>query len=162
VRFAVDDAQYGEWQSLEDTEAVKLPSADGAHVIHIQLASSGFDAGVPGSEDWPFEISVTTTLDTHGPVTAAKRMSVRRGAIATLRFKVKDGLSSTADVSLRIKDRAGKVVKVVDVGSRATNKMMGKRIKVDLKRGRYTVKVLARDLAGNQQRRAVTSVLTVR
>ena len=26
VRFAVDDAEYGEWQSLEDTEAVKLPS----------------------------------------------------------------------------------------------------------------------------------------
>ena len=51
---------------------------------------------------------------------------------------------------------------MVDVGSKATNKMLGKRVKVDLKRGRYTVKVLARDLAGNRQRRAVTSVLTVR
>ena len=162
VRFAVDEAEYGEWQSLEDTEAVRLPSVDGAHVIHIQLANSGYDAGTPGSEDRPLEISVTTTLDTHGPVTAAKRVSARRGAITTLRFKVKDGLSSSAVVSLRIKDRAGKVVKVVDVGSRTTNEMQGKRIKVDLKRGRYTVKVLARDLAGNQQRRAVTSVLTVR
>ncbi len=162
VRLAVDKAEYGEWQSLEDTEAVKLPSVDGAHVIHIQLANSGFEAGVPGSEDRPFEISVTTTLDTHGPVTAVKRVAARRGAIATLRFKVKDGLSASADVSLRVKNRAGKVVKVVDAGLRTTNKMQGKRIKVDLKRGRYTVKVLARDLAGNQQRRAVTGVLTVR
>ena len=63
---------------------------------------------------------------------------------------------------LRIKNRAGKVVKVVDVGSKATNTLVSKRIKVDLKRGRYTVKVLARDLAGNQQRKAVASVLTVR
>ena len=41
VRFAVDEADYGEWQSLEDTEAVRLPSVDGAHVIHIQLAQFG-------------------------------------------------------------------------------------------------------------------------
>ncbi len=79
VRFAVDDGAYGDWQSLEDTEAVRLPSVDGAHVIHIQLAGTYVEAGMPGSEELPFEVSVSTTLDTHGPVTAARDAVVRRG-----------------------------------------------------------------------------------
>jgi beta propeller repeat protein len=162
VRFAIDDGAYGEWQSLEDTEAVQLPSADGAHVIHIQLAGSGFEAGTPGSEELPFEVSVTTTLDTHGPVTAARDTTARRGKAATVRFRVRDNLSATADVTLVVKNRAGKVVKTVCVGTKKTNACVGKRFKADLKRGRYTVRVMASDLAGNWQRKAAAGVLVVR
>jgi len=162
VRFAVDDGAYGDWQSLEDTEAVRLPSADGAHVIHIQLAGTDVEAGLPGSEELPFEVSVSTTLDTHGPVTAARDAVVRRGRTATVRFKVRDNLSATAVVTLVVKNRAGKVVKTVCAGTRATNTLVGKRFKADLKRGRYTVRVVASDLAGNWQRRAAAGVLVVR
>jgi beta propeller repeat protein len=162
VRFAVGDGEYGEWQSLEETEAVRLPSVDGRHVIRIQLADSTLTPGEPGSEAWPFELTVTTTLDRRGPLTSVRDARVRRGTIATLRFRVKDALSSKADVKLRVKNRAGKVVKVVDAGARPTNTLLQKRIKADLKRGRYTVQVLARDLAGNTQRRAAAGVLVVR
>ena len=162
VRFAVDDGAYGDWQSLEDTEAVRLPSVDGAHVIHIQLAGTDVEAGMPGSEELPFEVSVSTTLDTHGPVTAARDAVVRRGKMATVRFKVRDNLSATAEVTLVVKNRAGKVVKTVCAGAKATNTLVGKSFKADLRRGRYTVRVMAGDLAGNWQRRAAAGVLVVR
>jgi beta propeller repeat protein len=162
VRFAVDDGAYGDWQTLEDTEAVRLPSVDGVHVIHIQLADSELEAGLPGSEELPFEVSVTTTLDTHGPVTAARDVTVRRGKPATVRFRVRDNLSATADVTLVVRNRAGKVVKTVCAGTKATNTLIGKRFKADLRRGRYTVRVVASDLAGNWQRKAAAGVLVVR
>jgi hypothetical protein len=162
VRFAVDDGEYGDWQSLEDTEAVRLPSVDGRHVVHVQLADSTLAAGESGSEEDPFAFTVTTTLDTRGPRTSVRDARVRRGTIATLRFRVRDALSPTADLKLRVKNRAGKVVKVVNAGARGTNTLLRKRIKVDLRRGRYTVQVLARDLAGNTQRRAAAGNLVVR
>ncbi len=76
VRFAVDDDEYGDWQSLEDTEAVQLPSVDGVHVIHMPAGGFRSEAGAPGSEERPSRCSVTTTLDTHGPVTAARDVAV--------------------------------------------------------------------------------------
>jgi len=117
---------------------------------------------MPGSEELPFEVSVTTTLDTHGPVTVARDVIVRRGKAATVRFRVHDDLSATADVTLVVRNRAGKVVKTVGVGAKPTNKVVGKRFMADLRRGRYTVRVMASDLAGNRQRRAAAGVLVVR
>jgi beta propeller repeat protein len=163
VRFAVDDAAFGDWQSLDDTEAVQLPTHDGAHVIHVQLASTEIAAGDPGSEADPLQVDVTTTLDTTGPVTVAPNaLKVRRGAKATLRLKVRDALSPRADVRLRIKDRAGRVAKVVKFGECATGKTISRTVTMRLKRGSYTYQVLATDLAGNTQRKAGSNRLIVR
>ncbi len=82
--------------------------------------------------------------------------------MATVRFKVRDNLSATAEVTLVVKNRAGKVVKTVCAGAKATNTLVGKSFKADLKRGRYTVRVMASDLAGNWQRRAAAGLLVVR
>lgn len=163
VRFAVDDGDFGEWQPLTGTTAVQLPPHDGAHVIHIQLADSSLPAGTPGSEDDPFTVDVTTTLDTRGPVTLAPwQVVVKKGAVATFRVKARDALSPSAVVTVQVKNRAGKVVKVVTLGKRTTGKLVGKRFTADLRRGRYTYRVLATDLAGNRQSRAGWNRLIVR
>lgn len=164
VRFAVDDGVYGDWQSLSDTENVQIPDHQGAHVIHIQLADSGIAAGDIGSESNPFEFSVSTILDQQGPSTAAAtaRVVAHHGAKATVKLKIKDNLSPKADVALRIKDHAGKVVQVVKLGQVATRKVVRSKFTVTLKRGHYTFRVVASDLAGNAQRKAGLGRLIVK
>jgi beta propeller repeat protein len=153
VRFAVDDGAFGDWQWLDDTETVQLPSHDGAHTIHTQLANTGLEAGTAGSEGDPLEIDAGTTLHRRGPVTVAPHpVVVTMGAVAQFEMRVRDNLSPTADVKLRSKDHAGKAVKVVRLGQRPTGKLIGRKWQARLRRGHYTYRVMATDLAGNPPR----------
>jgi hypothetical protein len=67
-----------------------------------------------------------------------------------------------ARVRLQVRDRRGKVVATYDAGRRKTNRRDTFRFRCTLRRGTYTVRVLARDLAGNAQRRAQSAVFVVR
>jgi len=163
VRFAVDDAGFGEWLPLVPSETVQLPKHDGAHVIHIQLANTLLDPGELGSPDYPLEIDVSTNLDTLGPVTLApEALSAASGGRATLRFVVRDNLSPTAQVRLRVANQAGQTVSVVKLGEVPTGRAVSRSIAVKLPRGRYRYHVMATDLAGNAQRKAGANDLIVR
>lgn len=163
VRFAVDDAGFGEWLPLVSSQTVQLPRHDGAHVIHIQLAGTRLDPGEPGSLGDPLQIDVSTILDTLGPVTLAPdALSAASGGRATLRFVVRDNLSPTARVRVRIADAAGKTVSVVKLGEVPTGRAVSRSLAVRLPQGHYRYRVMATDLAGNAQRKAGANDLIVR
>lgn len=107
----------------------------------------------------------TVNIDTRRPsarVIGGTR--VRRGRTAVIRFAVSDpGFSARrARVRLQIRDRRGRVATTIDAGLRKTNRRDVFRFRCTLPRGTYTIRVLARDLAGNTQVRTRTRGLTVR
>lgn len=107
----------------------------------------------------------TVNIDTRRPTTRVlSGTRVRRGRTAKVRFAVSDpGFSARrARVRLQVRDRRGKVVATYDAGRRKTNRRDTFRFRCTLRRGTYTVRVLARDLAGNAQRRAQSAVFVVR
>jgi hypothetical protein len=160
-RIAVDDGAWSAWQPLTAEAVAELPSVDGAHVVHVQFASSG--AGEPWTEEDPLSGDVPTTLDTVGPVTVTLGgVTVTIDGSATVVFSVRDALSPTANARMAVKDPSGRTVRTVALGKVATGKRVTKRVAVHLPRGRYTFTVLAKDLAGNAQRRAGHGVLVVR
>ena len=163
VRFAVDGEPFGAWLTVTPEALVQLPSIDGAHEIHIQLASSLMDAGEYGSVDDPLQLDVPTTLDTVGPITLAPQaLQTVQGRTTRIAFSVKDSLSPQADVRLAVRDAAGRTVRTARLGRVRTGVRVAKRVTLALPRGRYTYSVLAADLAGNAQRRAGTNSLVVR
>lgn len=102
-------------------------------------------------------------IDTRRPSTRMLAPTrVRRGRKATVRFTVSDpGFSARrARVTVQIR-RGGRAVKSIDLGWRRTNRRDAYRFRCTLKRGTYTVRVLAKDRAGNRQIRARTARLIV-
>jgi hypothetical protein len=160
-RIAVDDGAWSSWQPLTAEAVAELPSVDGAHVVHVQFASSG--AGEPWTEQDPLSVDVPTTLDTVGPITVTLGdVTVTVDGSATVSFAVRDALSPRANARMAIRDSSGRTVRTVALGKVATGKRVTKRVAVHLPRGRYAFSVLAKDLAGNAQRRAGHGVLVVR
>ena len=78
-----------------------------------------------------------------------------------LHFLIRDALSPQATVTLRVHNRAGKLVRTIRLGKRPTNRLLGTRI-ASLHRGTYHFSVLATDLAGNHQRKVGGNRITVR
>jgi hypothetical protein len=163
ARFAVDDGAPGGWQSLSATKSVTIPAHDGAHVIHIELANSSFDADMIGSEADPLTLDFPTILDTIGPATQVRQpVETRSGSTAAVKFEIADNLSPKADAQLDVTNRSGEVMQVVNLGRVATGKVLVARIPVKVPVGRFTISVKAKDLAGNAQRRAGAKTLTVK
>jgi len=90
--------------------------------------------------------------------------SVVRYHYVTLRYQVNDPAPATekAYVTIKIKNRAGKVVKTLTLGWQKVNAALGKRFKCSLARGTYRFYVYARDLAGNPQSHIGAARLTVK
>ena len=105
-------------------------------------------------------------IDATRPVTRVLAgVTVHRGRKATLRFRVKDAISSQASVTVKFFRRgATKPKKTLRLGLRATNKNLRYGGYVcRLPRGIYVWRVYATDLAGNTQRSpAGSGKLTVR
>ncbi|MFA4966038.1 MAG: hypothetical protein WC709_10465 [Thermoleophilia bacterium] len=105
--------------------------------------------------------SCTVKIDGAGPRTTAWETSVRRGARASLRYRVND-LTPTASVRLVIRTRAGAVRKVFRLGPRVTGTPLVYRFRCYLARGVYRYTVYATDEAGNRQSLAGRARLTVK
>jgi hypothetical protein len=101
-------------------------------------------------------------IDTTHPVTVAlANATVRRGARATLRFRVNDSIAPRAYGKIKI--YKGSVLKTFTMFPEwPTNKELRATFVCKLPRGRYTWKVFATDIAGNRQGKIGSRTLTVR
>ena len=105
----------------------------------------------------------TVRIDVGKPTcVAVKNVTVTRGKTAKLSYKVTDPAPScgSAKVTIAIYLKTKVVKKLVFTAS--TNKALVKSLKVTLKKGKYTWKVSATDIAGNVQTRIGSRTLTVR
>ena len=108
--------------------------------------------------------SATVRIDTTKPGTdALNAVSVRRGKIAELRFRVSEpsDLSPSARVALQVK-KGGRVVKTKTLRSVPMNTTEMYSFRVTLKKGSYRWSVSATDLAGNTQVKVDTATFRVR
>jgi 5-hydroxyisourate hydrolase-like protein (transthyretin family) len=108
--------------------------------------------------------SVTVRIDTVGPRTRALgRVAVKRRKTAVLGYRVNDAAPNggTATVTVKILNRAGRVVAKVDAGTVQTGVSLSVRWKARLAKGDYHYAVYAKDAAGNAQTRVGSARLTV-
>ncbi len=137
--------------------AVDAATANGPHV----LAYSATD--VAGNVE--AKKTITVNVDTSRPTTSApSAASVVRGRTATLKYRVRDAAPNggKAAVVIKVKNRAGKVVKTLKTGKVAVNKTLSKKFTCKLAKGRYTFSVYATDLAGNTQAKVGSNRLVVK
>jgi hypothetical protein len=110
--------------------------------------------------------SCTVRIDTQGPATKAlARASVRKGHTATLKYRVDEQpfpSGATATVTIKIKNRAGKIVKTLNPGIQTVNTDLKARFKCKLKVGSYRFWIYAVDAAGNPQATIGKGYLKVR
>ncbi len=109
--------------------------------------------------------SLSFGIDTRKPSTQAPSSATgRRGRTATLKYQVLDPVPNggTASVTIKVKNRANKVVKTLPLGVRNVNTRLTAKFKCTLARGSYTFYVYAKDAAGNQQVSPAHNKLTVR
>jgi beta propeller repeat protein len=131
-----------------------LSSGDGIKTVYVKFRD------IDGNES-PI-VSDKITVDTHGPVCKAlKTVTVAKGDTATIAYRVDDGLATQADVTIRIKNKAGATVQILVLGRRATNKALNQRFICDLASGSYSIAISAKDQAGNAQSKIGTAALTV-
>jgi kexin len=141
---------------------VALPVARASHVddgrTYLWFRSTDNSGNVEPTKRFVINI------DTRPPATRMLgAVIVRRGRSAKLQCRVIDrGFSAhSAHVRFQI-SRAGKVVRTIDAGVRSTKSPVVRRFVCDLPKGTYTVRALARDLAGNTQSAAGRASFTVR
>ncbi len=109
----------------------------------------------------------TVKIDTGGPETVRAPDPARSCAASGRRSAIglDDLLSPKANITIRIRDHAGRTRKVLHLGWRRTDKthVTGTSVwRCRLPRGTYRYTVLATDLAGNKQTKAGSNRLIVR
>ena len=137
-------------------DKVDVPvTSQGAHHVEFYVSDSlasesAHDAG------W-------VNLDSGKPSTSASKATVRKGRKVTLKFRVHDGLPGCgrAVVKLQIRRRT-RVVKTITLGTRPANAALTYRYAAKLKKGTYTYRILATDIAGNHAAKMVWARLRIR
>jgi hypothetical protein len=105
--------------------------------------------------------TATIRVDTVGPQTfALEAVTARKGARTTLRYRV-DDVTESAAVTIKI-FQGKKLRQSLAVGTQATDVDLGYVYRCTLAKGKYTWRVYARDLAGNNQTSTGATTLTVR
>lgn len=130
---------------------------DGTHTIAYWATDAAGNVEV--------QKSVQLNIDTQGPTTRAPRsVSVRRGRVAVLRFSTLDAQPSSgiADVTIRISDHRGRVVKTLPGAVRGSDGTGALRFRCRLPKGVYRFSVFAVDAAGNTQAKLGGNRLRVR
>ncbi|MBM3148152.1 MAG: hypothetical protein FJ000_09710, partial [Actinobacteria bacterium] len=118
VCFSLDDGEtYTDWQPLSDVVRLPLPDGDGRYRIAILFRTAD------GSEFGP--VTVTVRVDTKAPrARTMGKARVKRGGKARLAFSVRDNMSPTADVTVWVRDRRGKVVRSYRVDDARTGRRL--------------------------------------
>ena len=108
--------------------------------------------------------SPTIVFDTKRPTPrGTKAVSVRRGAKATLRFRIKDPApnAGTATVRIRVRTLGGKTVKAVKLMNQPVRKALKYSFICRLPKGDYRYFIRATDAAGNRQTKVARNTLKV-
>jgi len=146
--------------------ALALPTTEDLTAVCFTDAENGWIVGdgetmfhtEDGGESWS-----TMSLDVVGPATRApSATTVRRGARATLVYRVYDSKSATATVTIHIRAAGGAVAKTLTCGRAVVGRTLTRSFDCHLPRGTYRFLVCARDEAGNPQRRTGSNELVVR
>ena len=135
--------------------SVDVPvTTEGAHHVQFYVADS-LD-GESLHDGW-------INIDSGRPLTRAARATVTKGRKVALRFRVTDAAPGCgkAMITLQIRKRS-KVVGTVTLGTRATNVALSYRYSARLRKGAYTWRVLATDIAGNVAASVRSARLTVK
>jgi hypothetical protein len=116
------------------------------------------DAPTPGPSPSPDPTPLPGALTVRAPYPAA----VKKGRTAMLRFRVNQAvLGGTADVTIRIRTRAGKCVKSLKVNDAPLNSLRRAKFRCTLKRGAYRFYVSAITDAGVKAGNVASNRLTV-
>ena len=109
-------------------------------------------------------LTFTVVVDNVKPRTSATAVSVRRYRTVRLRYKVSDSEPNkgTATVKIKIKNRNGKIVKTIKVGTKPVNTALTRKVRCTFRRGVYRYYVYATDASGNAQAKVGSARLTVR
>ena len=105
------------------------------------------------------------TVDTVAPTTLAPSAAkVVKGKKATLKYQVNDAAPNlgTATAVIKIKNRAGKVVKTIKPGAKTVNVLQKATFTCKLAKGTYKFSVTAIDGAGNVAAKAAVNKLIVK
>ena len=150
------DAVWTDWEPYATARVWTLPGGDGPKTVSVQFRDEAGNV---------VEAEAGISVDTKRPNPAGtKAASVRRGAKATLRYKIKDPAPSSGKATVRIVIRkvGGKVVKTVTLKGRPVGKSLKYRFVCKLQKGRYRYFVFATDAAGNKQTKVARNTLRVR
>jgi Bacterial Ig-like domain len=134
---------------------VSIPTTDGPH--SVVFAATDVAGNVESDQTF------TVNIDTVKPVAKApSAASVARGKSVSLKYSVTDA-SPKANVSVQVKNSAGKIVKTLTAKGVTTNATHTVKLTVPKtwKAGAYKFYVTATDLAGNVSK-AVSNKLTVK
>jgi hypothetical protein len=129
----------------------------GAHAISYHATD------VAGNDESPKMLTVRH--DSSSPTTRAPRaVAVRRHHTAALKYEVCDAApnAGTATVVIVVRNRHGKVVKRLHLGTQPVNTPLTARFTCTLRAGTYRFWVQATDAAGNAQASSASQRLTVR
>ena len=97
------------------------------------------------------------------PTTEASAATVKAGKTVKLKYVVSDALPSVGEATVTIQIRKGaRIVKTIVVGVRPTNAPLAYSYRAKLKRGVYSWRVLATDLAGNPASKITAARLTIK
>jgi hypothetical protein len=133
--------------------------ADGVWYFHVRACDEDGSWGGPTHRG--------VQIDTHRPTTRAPFAAVaRRGRSATMRYKVVDPRpgSSTASGTLKVTDRAGRVMRRLTYEAQPVNTMLAAKLRVPRawRPGTYRFFVYAKDAAGNLQAKVGSNTLRVK
>jgi hypothetical protein len=95
------------------------------------------------------------------PTVAAADASVKKGRKATFRFNV-TAVTPLAQVVIEVRSRSGKTLSTHRYADVPTNADVSRSFRVDLRKGKYAIRIGAVDEAGNVQSRRGAATLTVR
>jgi hypothetical protein len=155
VTYSVDGVQTVVLGALAVVDVPASPNR--LHTLSYHATDTATNSGT--------DQMVAFTTDTHGPVTAGKTISGRKGKTISLRCRATDNLSPTVWAPrVVIKNARGKVVKTIKT-SATTSRRSGAWFSVTWKpsaRGTYRYYVYAKDLAGNVQSKVGSARVTVR
>jgi len=141
-----------------------IPTADDMSLAAGTHTLRYWAQDINGNVEAQHVVTFDIVIDAVGPTTSATSVSVVRGRTATLKYKVNDALPTkgTADVVVKIKNRAGKVVKTISAAGVAVNAQLTAKFRCKFAKGTYKYYVYATDASGNAQSKVAYAKLTVR
>ena len=131
-------------------------SGDGTHTLTYQAVDSASPANTEALK------TLTVNIDSVSPVAAVLgNAKVKRGAKATIKYQVVDTPAGTAATTIKIKNRAGKVVKTLKATA-TIGTPQALKFKCKLPKGVYKVTAQATDKVGNVSAISGAKKLTVK